>query len=60
MKQKKIEIPIIPEELIKYLNTLFPDQCADLKDSDREIFYKAGQRSVVNHLIEKFKIQGDT
>ena len=26
-------------------------------DNDKEIFYKSGQRSVVNHLIEKYKIQ---
>ena len=29
------------------------------KKVDKEIFYKSGQRSVVNHLIEKFKLQGE-
>ena len=57
--QKKIKTPLISEELINYLEQLFPDKCADLKDTDKEIFYKSGQRSVVNHLKEQFKIQGE-
>ena len=55
--QKKIKTPLISEELINYLEQLFPDKCADLKDTEKEVFYKSGQRSVVNHLIEQFKIQ---
>ena len=57
--QKKIKTPLISEELINYLEQLFPDKCADLKDTDKEIFHKSGLRSVVNHLIEKFKLQGE-
>ena len=49
--------PRISKELIVYLDRLFPNQCADLKDDEKEIFYKSGQRSVVNHLIEQSKIQ---
>ena len=52
-----VETPIIKEELIKYLDKLFPNKCADLKDTERDIFYKSGQRSVVEHLIEKFNLQ---
>ena len=55
----KSKIPVITEEIIDYLDKLFPDKCADLKDTDKEIFYKSGQRSVVNHLKEQFKIQGE-
>lgn len=55
--QKKIQIPIINKELVDYLNALFPDKCATLREEEREIFYKSGQRSVVNHLIEQLKIQ---
>ena len=55
--QKKRRIPIISEDLIKYLNGIFPDRCADLQDTQQQIFYKSGQRSVVNHLIEKQKLQ---
>lgn len=57
---KKLEVPTINEDLIKYLNILFPEQCADLNDTEKTIFYKSGQRSVVKHLIEKFKQQQET
>lgn len=53
----KLIIPVIKEELIKYLDKLFPDKCPDLKDNEKEIYYKSGQRSVVNHLINQFNIQ---
>ena len=52
-----IKAPRISEELIEYLDRLFPNQCAELDQKEKEIFYKSGQRSVVNHLIEKRKIQ---
>ncbi|WOZ55754.1 hypothetical protein HTVC041P_gp20 [Pelagibacter phage HTVC041P] len=54
---KKIETPNLSEELIEYLDTLFPEKCAELNQNDKEIFYQSGQRSVVKHLIEKYKIQ---
>ena len=52
-----IKAPRISEELIEYLDRLFPNQCAELDQDEKTIFYKSGQRSVVNHLIEKRKIQ---
>jgi len=55
--QKQSKSPIISKELIGYLESLFPEKCADLKDTDRQSIYKSGQRSVVNHLIEKRKLQ---
>ena len=54
---KPIKAPRISEELIDYLDRIFPNQCADIKDTEKEIYYKSGQRSVVNHLIEQSKIQ---
>jgi hypothetical protein len=51
------KIPLINRELLEYLNKLFPEQSADLQDSERTIFYKSGQRSVVKHLLEKSKYQ---
>jgi len=54
---KNIEVPQISKELIDYLDAMFPDKCAELKDTERDIFYKSGQRSVVSHLVDKFKIQ---
>ena len=55
--QKKRRIPIISKELITYLNDIFPDRCADLQDTEKQIYFKSGQRSVVNHLIKEKKIQ---
>ena len=55
--QKKRRIPIISNDLIKYLDGIFPDRCADLQDTEKQVFYKSGQRSVVNHLIKEKKIQ---
>jgi len=37
-------------ELIELLERVFPDKCADLNDSERHIFYKAGQHNVVTWL----------
>ena len=54
---KQIKIPIITKEIIDYLDSLFPDKCAELGQTEKEVMYKSGQRSVVNHLIEKYKIQ---
>ena len=55
--QKKRRIPIISNDLIKYLDDIFPNKCADLQDTEKQVFYKSGQRSVVNHLIKQQKIQ---
>ena len=57
---KKIETPTLSEELIDYLDTLFPEKCADLNQTEKEIFYQSGQRSVVKHFIEKYKLQKET
>jgi len=55
--EKKRRIPIISNDLIKYLDAIFPNKCADLQDTEKKVFYKSGQRSVVNHLIKEKKIQ---
>jgi len=49
--------PLITEELLNYLEKMFPEKCAELKQSEREIFYQSGQRSVVKHIREIFKNQ---
>ena len=55
--QRKVPIPIISKELIEYLDSIFPEKSADLKDTEKEVFFKGGQRSVVNHLIKEKQIQ---
>ena len=55
--QKNRRIPILNKELITYLDEIFPEKSAELKDTEKEVFYKSGQRSVVNHLIYQKQIQ---
>jgi len=55
--QRKVMTPIISKELIEYLDSIFPEKSADLKDTEKEVFFKGGQRSVVNHLIKQQQIQ---
>ena len=54
---RKVQKPIVSKELIDYLDSIFPEKSADLKDTEKEVFYKGGQRSVVNHLIKQKQIQ---
>lgn len=51
--KREVPKPIISQELIDYLDSIFPEKSADLKDTEKEVFYKGGQRSVVNHLIKQ-------
>lgn len=49
-------LPPINQELVDALHQRFPDRCPDITLNDREIWFQAGQRSVVNflkHSLEK-------
>ena len=52
-----LEAPDVSVDLIDYLDALFPEQSADLKWSDRDVWYRSGQRSVIKFLIQKLKEQ---
>ena len=54
---RKVPKPIIKDDLINYLDNIFPEKSADLKDTEKDVFFKGGQRSVVNHLIKQKQIQ---
>ena len=54
---RKVPNPVIKEDLLNYLDVVFPEKSADLKDTEKEVFFKGGQRSVVNHLIKQKQIQ---
>ena len=54
---RKVQKPIITDDVIEYLDSIFPEKSADLKDTEKEVFFKGGQRSVVNHLIKEKQIQ---
>ena len=51
------EFPPIDEELIKRLDALYPITDADLKASEWERAFLAGQRDVVNRLRTEWKQQ---
>ena len=51
------KFPVLDEVLVEMLDELFPEQSADLQWSDREVWYKSGQRSVIRFLEEKLKQQ---
>ena len=53
-------LPTITDDLIQGLDNLYPQRHPDLSLSDREIWYRAGQRSVVDYLIEQQKRQRET
>lgn len=50
-------IPPIDERLIAALATQFPERSADLDWNDREVWYRAGQCSVVRWLAQKLEEQ---
>jgi hypothetical protein len=45
-------LPELSVDLIAELDTLFPDRCPDLADSEREVWAKAGERRVISFLID--------
>ncbi len=54
---EEIVLPALSQELINKLDKLFPDKCPLLTDSDRDIWYKVGQRSVINYLQQTYDQQ---
>ena len=50
MSDKEV-VPIIPKDIINFLDNLFPTRCPDLDMPERKIWFKAGQRSVVEFLM---------
>lgn len=44
---------VLPEkvdDLVKLLNEVYPEKSPDLKDDSKTIYFKAGQRDVVNFI----------
>tara|TARA_R100001440_G_scaffold66793_5_gene87916 strand:- start:1216 stop:1410 length:195 start_codon:yes stop_codon:yes gene_type:complete len=55
-----VPLPVITDELIQALDQVFPNRCPDLSLSDREVWYRSGQRYVVDYLIEQQLRQKET
>lgn len=56
----EIPFPNIPEALLLELNNRFPEQCAELSWDTKQVWYAAGQRSVIRLLIQISKEQRET
>lgn len=54
---KQHPIPTFSQVQLDYLNKLYPDRCPEPEDTDRMIWIKAGQRSVVRHVEHLVKQQ---
>ncbi len=55
-----LPFPVLSDELINALDSHFPQRHPDLSYSNRDVWYKAGQRFVVDYLIEQQKRQKET
>jgi hypothetical protein len=58
-EEQEVVLPLTGVETIELLNKVFPEQSAQLSWTEKEIWHKAGQRSVVNWLIELRKRADD-
>ncbi len=59
MKTSK-QIPPIDKALLECLDGMFPDCAPNFKDTEKEIWIKAGQVSVVRFLKKNFDKQNET
>ena len=46
-----MKIPTYAIDLIEELNKSYPNKHPNLSDTEREVWFKAGQRSVVDNLL---------
>jgi hypothetical protein len=51
------ELPNTIESLIKWLDEQIPPRCPGKHWDDREIWWYAGQRALVDMLINKYKLE---
>lgn len=57
---KHEEFPPVISALVRELERLFPNKRPDLKETDREVWFKAGQASVVEFLRGQYAAQQET
>lgn len=50
----------VSDDLIDHLDKAFPSRCPALDTPDREIWFRAGQRAVVEHLMHLRDLYKDT
>jgi hypothetical protein len=54
---EEIVLPSLSKDLIDKLDKLYPDKCPLLTDDDRMVWFKVGQRSVINYLQQIYDEQ---
>ena len=57
MMNEEIVLPALSKDLIDKLDKLYPDKCPLLTDDDRMVWFKSGQRSVINYLQQIYDEQ---
>ena len=57
MMNDEIVLPALSKDLIDKLDKLYPDKCPLLTDDDRMVWFKVGQRSVINYLQQIYDEQ---
>tara|TARA_B100000902_G_C26856042_1_gene690667 strand:- start:463 stop:636 length:174 start_codon:yes stop_codon:yes gene_type:complete len=45
-----LTLPKTVDDLVKLLNKVYPEKSPELKDDSKTIYFKAGQRDVVNFI----------
>lgn len=55
LNKTKSDLPITTGDLIEYLDKTFPTQSITPSDTMPSIYYRSGQRSVIDFLKEKIK-----
>ena len=55
-----LPFPFLTDELLQALESHYPQRHPDLSLSDREVWFKAGQRAIVDYLIEQQARQKET
>ena len=54
---EEIVLPTLSKDLIDKLDKLYPDKCPLLTDDDRMVWFKVGQRRVINYLQQIYDEQ---
>ncbi len=57
MTSDELVLPALSKDLIDKLDKLYPDKCPLLTDEERMVWYKSGQRSVINYLRQIYDEQ---
>lgn len=52
-------LPLLAVELVEELNKEFPHRCPGIDTPERKIWFKAGQRAVVDYLLRILEEQKD-